>query len=87
MSEDTNWFAGVNDDQYERCYWRRIGFIIFATLALALIFAPLMGCATKETPANRTEVCFMSMMGQTEEGYSVVATHCMTPEAFKAQQK
>lgn len=83
---DQEWFEGDSLDRMERCYWRRIGFLIFAALALAVIFLPLMGCATKISD-GRTEVCFLQPLGQTEEGYTVVASHCMTPEAFKASQR
>lgn len=37
MAEETDWFA--EQAQHERCYWRRVGFVIF--LALALVLLPL----------------------------------------------
>jgi len=47
-----------------------------------------LGCATpKESPSPRTEVCYLRLLGQTEDGMSVVATHCMTPEQFKGAQQ
>lgn len=82
--QETEWFEGLRDPM-ERCYWRRIGFLIFAALALAVIFGPLMGCATQKEAD--VKVCYMKLMGSTEEGYSVVAQHCVSAEEFQAAQK
>ena len=35
----------IEDEAYARCYWRRIGFVIFAALALAVILFPLIAKA------------------------------------------
>lgn len=79
-----NWSEWEDEDRrYERCYWRRVGFVIFAAACLAVILLPVMGCAT----ARDAEVCFMRIMGQTEDGTTVVAQQCMTPEAFAESQK
>lgn len=86
MANDSEWFQGnVAEEQHERCYWRRIGFLIFTALALAAIFAPLMGCATKEGP--RQEVCSFQLLGQTSSGLPVVALTCVSPESFAESQK
>ena len=52
----------------------------------ALLFVLLLtGCAA---PAVRDpEVCFVKVMGTTEDGSMVVATLCMTPKAFEESQK
>ena len=34
--DDTEWFYGRRDDRHERCYWRRVGFVIFLALAMGL---------------------------------------------------
>lgn len=44
---DKEFFGGLNvfDEEErlsERCYWRRVGFVIFAAALLAVILAPLM---------------------------------------------
>jgi hypothetical protein len=43
MSADQEWFEGrsTDDEQHERCYWRRVGFAIFLGIALALVSVPL----------------------------------------------
>ena len=71
------------DAKQERNYWRRVAFWFLFALVIALVLIPLGGCSTTEDP----KVCFMSVMGQTEEGYTVVAQQCMTQEAFKELQK
>ena len=80
MSQETEWF--IEEEKFTHCYWRRIGFLVFFVLALAIILAPLAGCATAEP-----QVCFVKPMGATEDGSWVVAQMCMTPEAFAASQK
>ena len=45
----------------------------------------LPGCATKEEP--RSEVCFLQLLGRTQDGLSVVASQCVSPEAFAESQK
>lgn len=89
MSQETQWFQDHGlDDQHERCYWRRIGFILTAALALAVILAPLVGCATQEKKEEpRNEVCSFQLLGQTSSGMPVVAMTCVPPEAFAAAQK
>ena len=45
---DKEWFQGevVEDWQYERCYWRRVGFAVFAALAAVMLLLPLGGCSS-----------------------------------------
>lgn len=84
---DKDYFHGEAidwDEKLERCYWRRIGFVIFAAIVLAMIFAPLMVCASVEPDAK---VCYVKVLGATGDGTAVVVQHCMTPEAFEASQK
>jgi hypothetical protein len=83
---DTEWFEGQTDERLERCYWRRVGFAIFLGICLAIIFAPLYGCAT-EKKADDPRVCYLKLLGNTEEGFSVVLQQCVTPEEFRAAQK
>lgn len=54
-------------------------------LWFVLIVATLFGwgCASTE----ETKVCFMKPFGLTEQGYTVAAVQCMTPEAFADSQK
>lgn len=52
-------------------------------LAVLVLMAGLSGCATTE----ESKVCFMKLLGQTEQGYSVVVQSCMTPEQFAESQK
>lgn len=74
----------AEEKQQVRCYWRRVGFSIFAAIALALILVPLLtGCATTDEP----KVCYLGLMGQTEQGMVVVMQHCMSQEQFKAAQQ
>lgn len=86
MGHETEWFSGDSVEKaHVRCYWRRIGFAVFAALAAALLLFPLLtGCASAE-PEKR--VCFVQRLGMTEEGLTVVAQLCMTPEAFAETQK
>ena len=81
---DTDWFEGrTAEEKHERCYWRRVGFVIFFAIAGALLLGPLMGCATDPV----AQVCYMRHMGRTEEGYTVVMQACQSPEDFQAGQK
>lgn len=85
MGSETEWFEAKDRVQYERCYWRRVGFAVFFAIAMGLILLPLLsGCASAE-PENR--ICFMQFLGKTESGWTVAATQCMTPEAFAESQK
>lgn len=52
-------------------------------MRICLLLLLLAGCASTEEP----KVCFMRMVGQTEDGWTVAAQHCITPEAFQASQK
>lgn len=86
---DTDWFAERQEDQQERCFRWRVGFAIFAALATALVLIPMLaGCSSVpdiHPPDNK--ICFVQLIGKTEEGWSVLAERCMTPEQFEASQK
>ncbi len=71
-------------DEYERCYWRRVAVVILLALALAMLLGALPGCAAPD--AVTTSVCYLSPLGQTEEGYAVVLQACQSPEAFRGRQ-
>lgn len=74
---------GYTEEQQQRCYWRRVGFGLFFAMVLVLILVPLLaGCASTEEP----KICYMQVLGRTEEGYTVVAQQCMTQEQFKEIQ-
>lgn len=70
------------EDEYEtlipKLFW--LGLLAAALVALAT------GCASTPS-APEVRVCFMKMLGATEQGHSGVAQHCMTPEAFAETQK
>ena len=85
--KETNWFEdrSVDEQQLERCYWRRVGFVIFLAIAFALILGPLMGCATAEEVT--AQVCYMRHIGKTEDGYTIVLQACQSPESFAASQQ
>lgn len=51
-------------------------------LAAMLLFA-CTACASTE----ETKVCFMKPFGMTDQGYTVAAVQCMSPEAFEESQK
>lgn len=69
------------DETGKRLYQFRVG----ALLTILLIL--LAGCATPAPSEPETHVCFMKLLGHTEQGYSVVTQQCMTPEAFAESQK
>lgn len=48
-----------------------------------LVALLLFGCAG----TRDAEVCYLKLMGQTEDGFTVVAQQCMTPAAFAESQK
>lgn len=77
-------YEGDDERLAERDFWRQVGIRLFVVLALGAILAPLYGCATTEPEVR---VCFMHMMGRTQQGLSVVAQHCMSKEAFEETQK
>lgn len=58
-----------------------LAFIGFSIVLLTLA----VGCATEQKA--EPQVCYLKLMGQTEEGYTVVMQACVTPEQFKAAQK
>ena len=42
---DKEWFYGevvVGEEQYERCYWRRVGFIAFAAIVAVILILPII---------------------------------------------
>lgn len=51
--------------------------------AFSMLIVGLSGCATE----TRTEVCYLRVMGKTEEGYTVVMQACQSPEQFTESQK
>lgn len=80
-----NWAEYEEEEKpAERCFWREVACALLIGATLAVILGPMVGCATME-PESR--VCFMKLMGRTEGGLSVVATHCMTQEQFAESQK
>lgn len=82
MSVLTEWFEGHQvDDELERVYWGRVVTELACAVCLGLLLA---GCAS---PSPRSEVCFLRLLGNTEDGMSVVAQACMTPEEFAESQK
>jgi hypothetical protein len=86
MSQETNWFEQYGlGDAHERCYWRRVAGVIIGAILLALLLGPMFGCAS--SPSPRSEVCAMRLLGATQDGVSVVAVQCVTPEQFAESQK
>jgi hypothetical protein len=82
-----NWAEFEQEEKpAERCFWREVVCAFLIGAILAVIFGPLVGCAS-ESPSPRTEVCYMRLLGSTEDGMSVVMSACVTPEEFKAAQK
>jgi hypothetical protein len=82
MASDSEWFQGhvVQDD----C--ETIMPMPFWALILGALIVCLQGCATtKEGPRN--EVCMFRLLGNTSDGMPVVATTCVSPEAFAESQK
>jgi hypothetical protein len=86
MSQDTRWFA----DSQNGTDSRPIIFPLIAWLAaigfLIVFLVLLAGCATEKKP-NDPKVCYLKLLGQTEEGYTVVVQQCVTTEEFQAAQK
>lgn len=84
---DTEWFEGQSVEQITVApYW-------LLALVILLVGSLLAGCATppkeeKPKAASFTlMVCYMKYLGQTDEGYTVAAEQCLTPEEFEALQK
>ena len=79
---DTDWFA----DSVE--HHRKTILPYWALALLILCVGLLFGCApqTKAEPQHPLMVCYMKLIGQTDEGYSVVAQQCETAEEFRASQ-
>jgi hypothetical protein len=57
--------------------------IIFLACAMAY------GCAAAPKPAEEVtqRICYVQLLGKTEEGYYLEAQVCQTPEAFAASHK
>lgn len=53
---------------------------------LAWLVLSISGCADAPK-VNEPKVCYLKLLGNTEEGFSVVLQQCVTPEEFKAAQK
>jgi len=78
------WFEGRSVDEPESRFTVLPALFWIALIATALLF--LQGCATaKEGP--REEVCFLQLIGRTQDGLSVVKSMCVTEEQFIEAQK
>ena len=95
MSQDTEWFSGCTQNAND-CTQKRntiLPLILWAGVVACVLFIAfgLSGCASepKEVPKSgpRVEVCYLQLLGQTEDGMSVVAQQCVTPAEFTASQK
>lgn len=87
---DTEYFEGRSAEDRQPRTWKEIAWEIFCTACwgafIGCVLATLPGCAmTKEGP--RVEVCRFQLLGQTSDGMPVVATTCVSPEAFAESQK
>lgn len=81
---ETDWFADSVEPKRKTVlpYWL-LALIIFC---VGLLF----GCAPPPKTQEVTHplmVCYMKYLGQTDDGLTVVAQQCETPEEFKASQK
>lgn len=88
MLEDPfGWTA--QEEKQVRCYWRRVGFGFFLAVAAALVLIPMLaGCSSlPDIHPPDDKICFVQLIGKTDEGWSVLAERCMTPEAFERSQK
>jgi hypothetical protein len=80
------WFEGrsiVPQPINYRPWWLDVLLGLGCVAIVFAIIGGLSGCATSED----AKVCFMKPIGVTEEGYTVAAVQCMTPEAFAESQK
>ena len=65
-----------------------IPLLFWISLLVAVLL--LFGCSsTSQPPAQKPHlmVCYMKLLGQTEEGYTVASQYCVTAEEFAASQK
>lgn len=82
-----NPFEYEEEKKQERCYWRRVGFLGWLAIALILIAIPMLTSCAAEPQKKEPQVCYLGLIGQTEEGYTVVMQQCISQEAFKESQK
>ena len=94
MAHETDWDQDLRSEEarQQRCYFRRVAGVLLGSAGLVAIvvvaFVALSGCAAVEPQKKREpEVCYLGLIGQTEEGMTVVLSQCMTMEAFKESQK
>lgn len=80
-----DYFYGIT----ERMSPRPLIFPLVAWLAaigfIVVLLILISGCSS--SPSPRTEVCYLRLLGHTEDGMSVVTQACVTPEEFKESQK
>lgn len=81
MAHETEWFHG-NSVDWEPVVIAAGRLSKYAALILLLLL--IVGCAATEPEAR---ICFVQLVGQTEQGLTVIAQQCMTPEAFAESQK
>lgn len=87
MSDEKEWFSGLHAEDRKMLSLKVLKWLVLAGIVL-LAFAGLSGCATTATaPEPQMSVCFMKLMGMTEDGTTVVAQSCMSPEAFAETQR
>lgn len=64
-----------------RPLWLDVLLSLACFFTAALIIASFAGCATPE------KVCYIRPMGQTDDGFVVIAQSCMSAEAFQKAQE
>ena len=79
------WFEGRSvDELHQRCYTRRVGFVIFLALAAALILGPMLaGCSS----APVMSVCELKYLGKSDKGNPLFLSACESPDKFVADNK
>ena len=81
---ETEWFEG-----YGVCPMRKtIAPYWVLVLVIFLLGVLLWNAPVTANPSNHPlMVCYMKLIGTTDEGYTVVAQQCETAEEFRASQK
>lgn len=90
MAQDTEWFEGRRPDPPQHDYsviLNRV-LIVLALIAGSVFVSILAGCSSPPVEQKpHLMVCYMKLLGQTEEGYTVASQYCVTAEEFAASQK
>jgi hypothetical protein len=80
-----DYFYGVTETLTPRPIILPVLVWIGIAIGVGCLVVGISGCAT--TGSDVYQICYVKVMGRTEDGTLVAAQTCMTPDAFAESQK